>query len=126
MLTIGELSVIHPADRIASSQIVSTLRREWCPFAERTGRCDHMCSANSFCVQHITEILNIKGEPRSFQAVLLFRCRAERAKIADVIERPRLDVNKFGETKTDWQNILRRAGGTNNLRSSNPGTAQAK
>ena len=83
MLTVDELSEFYKADRKKLSQVVSTLRKEWCPFAQRIGRCDFMCSANPFCVEHISSILDIKGEPRNEYAVMLYRARNERARRRD-------------------------------------------
>ena len=126
MITVHELSEFYEADRIKLSKIVSKLRKEWCPFAQKVGRCDFMCSANPFCVEHITEILAIKGEPRDEYAVLMYRIRNERAKISETREQPTLDVNRFGEIKNDWQTILRRADGPSTVRPANSVSAETR
>lgn len=113
MLTITELSAFHRAGRIELSQKVALLRQEWCPFAQRVGRCDCMCSANPFCVQNIQGILDIQGEPRSLRAVLLWRARTARAEIAEAFEQPALARDRFGEAKSDFLTAIRRAGGHN-------------
>ena len=125
MLTVQELSAFHEASKIELSQTVSILRREWCPFAQRIGRCDYMCSANSFCVENIQEILKVSEEARNRFAVITWRAQYVRSKIADTTELPKLGKNKFGETKSDFMGAIRRAGGSTVVQPANSGTAQA-
>ena len=125
MITCNELSAFYKANKIELSQSVSILKREWCPFAQRIGRCDYMCSANSFCVENIQEILKVSEEARNRFAVITWRAQYVRSKIADTTELPKLGKNNFGETKSDFMKEIRRAGGSNVVRPAISGTAQA-
>jgi len=125
MITCNELSAFYQASKIELSQSVSILRREWCPFTQRIGRCDYMCSANSFCVENIQDILEVREEARNRYAVITWRAKEVRSKIADTTERPRLEKNHFGETKSDFMKAIRMAGGSNVVQPANSGAAQA-
>ena len=86
MITRDELSAFHQANTIELSQSVSILRREWCPFAQRIGRCDFMCSANLFCVENIQKILEVGDDARNRYAVITWRAQDVRSKIEDTTE----------------------------------------
>jgi hypothetical protein len=125
MITCNELSAFYQANKIELSQSVSILKREWCPFAQGIGRCDYMCSANSFCMENIQEILEVREEARNRYAVITWRAKEVRSKIADTTERPRLEKNHFGETKSDFMKAIRMAGGSKVVQPANSGAARA-
>jgi hypothetical protein len=85
-----------------------------------------MCSANLFCVENIQKILEVGDDARNRYAVITWRAQDVRSKIADTTERPSLEQNKFGETKSDFMGAIRRASGSNDVRSPNLGAAQAR
>jgi hypothetical protein len=103
-ITMVELSKIFMTDRRTVSLYTNKLRKYWCPFVQSNGKCDHKCSTG-FCASHVLEIVSkIFDTARSKEAVLLFRIRNEKARVAEELSRQEkepIQLTILGEVRTE-------------------------